>query len=67
MTISEKNLRAIVDRRLRQSGQRLMRVPEHSPDFPMYGPYMVVDDRKCMVASGYSLSELAEEFGIRQT
>jgi hypothetical protein len=53
---------ARVRRAARRAGEATHKVRENSQDYWQYGPYMVVDDRNCVVAYGLDLDGLEESY-----
>lgn len=59
---TDKKLTDRIRRALRKDGERLVRVRGH--DEASLGPYMVVDERNCIVAYGCTPDGLAREMGL---
>ena len=51
-----------IRRKLRVDGERLVCV--RGRDEMLHGPYMVVDERNCVIASGCTPESLAREMGL---
>jgi len=60
----ESSLEQRCRRRARSEGMSITKVREGSPDYVMYGPFMIIDGHTNVVeASGLGLIDIADEFG----
>ena len=63
MKVTEQALKKRIQRKLKHTGDILVKVRENSRWFNQYGPYMVTDSKRMIQAHGCEIEDLGREVG----